>query len=127
MDLPTMDYGAARFWMDALQVGGLLALGLYQHLTNKAKANTSAINTVRGDLERLYGRLEQRIGRSERRQDVFESQMAGAPTHQDLAKLHERLNSVAEDLSDAGGQMRALSHQLSMVNEYLLNSKGANR
>jgi hypothetical protein len=50
--------------------------------------------------------------------------MDGAPTHHDLSKVYDRLNDVAEDLSGVSGQMRALSHQLSMVNSYLLNAKG---
>ena len=124
MDLSQFDYEAARFWMGLLQILGLVALFVYTHVTNKSKANASAINTVRGDMEATYDHLEERVVRCERRQDVFESRMDGAPTHQDLSKVYDRLNDVAEDLSGCSGQMRALSHQLSMVNSYLLNAKG---
>lgn len=124
MDLASVDYGAARFWMDFLQVAGLIGLGVYQHMTSKSKANTTAINVVREDLEGQHRQLEERVARGERRQDVFESKLDGAPTHQDLSKVYGRLNDVAEDLSGVSGQMRALSHQLSMVNNYLLNNKG---
>ena len=124
MDLSMFDYEAARFWMGFLQLAGLVALGVYTHVTSKSKANSSAINTVRGDMESKYDDLEERVGRCERRQDVFESRIDGAPTHNDLSKVYDRLNSVSEDLSAVGGQLRALSHQLSMVNTYLLNSKG---
>ena len=124
MDLSQFDYEAARFWMGFLQILGLVALFVYTHVTNKSKANASAINTVRGDMEATYDHLEERVVRCERRQDVFESPMDGAPTHQDLSKVYDRLNDVAEDLSGCSGQMRALSHQLSMVNSYLLNAKG---
>lgn len=124
MDLSQFDYEAARFWMGFLQILGLVALFVYTHVTNKSKANASAINTVRGDMEATYDHLEERVVRCERRQDVFESRMDGAPTHQDLSKVYDRLNDVAEDLSGCSGQMRALSHQLSMVNSYLLNAKG---
>lgn len=124
MDLSQFDYEAARFWMGFLQILGLVALFVYTHITNKSKANASAINTVRGDMEATYDHLEERVVRCERRQDVFESRMDGAPTHQDLSKVYDRLNDVAEDLSGCSGQMRALSHQLSMVNSYLLNAKG---
>ena len=124
MELMQFDYEAARFWMGFIQLAGLVALFIYTHLTNKSKANASAINTVRGDLEQQYDHLEERVTRSERRQDVFESKLDGAPTHQDLSRVYERLNDVAEDLSGVSGQMRALSHQLSMVNQYLLNNKG---
>ncbi|WP_328184643.1 DUF2730 family protein [Marinobacter sp. OP 3.4] len=124
MELLEFNYEAARFWMGFIQLVALVALFIYTHLTNKSKANASAINTVRGDMEQQYDHLEERVSRSERRQDVFESKLDGAPTHQDLSKVYERLNDVAEDLSGVSGQMRALSHQLSMVNQYLLNNKG---
>ncbi|KMQ74016.1 DUF2730 family protein [Marinobacter subterrani] len=124
MGLLEFDYEAAKFWMGFIQLAGLVALFVYTHITNKSKANASAINTVRGDLEQQYDHLEERVSRTERRQDVFESKLDGAPTHQDLSRVYERLNDVAEDLSGVSGQMRALSHQLSMVNQYLLNQKG---
>lgn len=113
MELANLDYGAARFWMDALQVLGLIALFIYQHLTSKSKANASAIDAVRDD----YGNLKDRIV-------SIEGRLKHAPTHQDISKVYDRLNDVAEDLSGVSGQMRAVTHQLSMVNQYLLNQKG---
>lgn len=113
MDISNVDYGAARFWMDFLQVAGLVALGVYQHFTSKSKANASAIETVKDDVNSLKDRVV-----------AVEGQLKNAPTHQDLSKVYDRLNDVAEDLSGVSGQMRALSHQLSMVNQYLLNNKG---
>lgn len=124
MDLSQFDYGAAKLALDLAQLGGLVALGVYQHLTSKSKANAREISMVREDAEAAFSGLEERVARVERRQDVFESKLDGAPTHQDLSKVYDRLNDVAEDLSGVSGQMRALSHQLSMVNQYLLNQKG---
>lgn len=123
MDLSQFDYGAAKFWLSILQLAGLIALGIYTHITSKSKANATTINAVRKDMENVYDHLEERVTRAERRQDVFESKLEGAPTHQDLSRVYERLNDVAEDLSGVSGQMRSLSHQLSMVNTYLLNQK----
>lgn len=124
MDLPQFDYEAAKFWMGFIQLVGLVALFVYTHITNKSKANAGAINTVRRDMESMYDHLEERVSRAERRQDVFESRMESAPTHADLSKVYDRLNDAAEEISGVSGQMRQLSHQLSMVNQYLLNNKG---
>lgn len=122
MNMADLDYRALQFWMNAVQFLGLIALFVYTHFANKSKVNASAINTVRGDLESIYDHLEERVVRCERRADVFESKLDGAPTHKDLSKVYDRLNDVAEDLSGARGQMKALSHQLSLVNQYLLSN-----
>lgn len=124
MELPPLDYRAAQFWMNALQFMGLIALFVHTHYVNKSKANASAISTVRTDLEAAHNQLGERMTRCERRQDVLESKLDGVPTHQDLSKVYERLNDVAEDLSGARGQMKALSQQLSLVNQYLLSNRG---
>lgn len=124
MDFSQFDYDAAKFWMGFLQLAGLVALGAYTHMTSKSKANSSAINTVRENLENDLEQLEDRVKRCERRQDLLEGHQSGAPTHGDLSKMYERLNDVAQDLSGLSGQISALSRQLSMVNTYLLNNKG---
>lgn len=127
MDLPMLNYKAAQFWISVVHSIALLGLFVYTHMANKSKVNANAINAVRGDLETTCGHLQDRISRTERRQDVFETKLDSAPTHQDLSKVYERLNDVAESLSGARGQMSALSQQLSLVNDYLLNNKGNRR
>lgn len=131
MDLSQFDYEAARFWMGFLQLAGLVVLGVYTHLTNKSKANSSAIETVREDLQTEHQNLQDdqdnlkdRLALCERRQDFLEGQQAHAPTHGDLSKMHDRLNEFSEGLHGARGEMVTLSRQLSMVNQYLLNNKG---
>lgn len=119
-----LDYDFLRLALQVLQLVGLVALGVYTHISSKSKANAGAINALRKDTEETYKSLEDRLSRCERRSDVFETHLSGAPTHQDLSKMYDRLNDVAEDLSGVSGQMTALSHQLSMVNQYLLNNKG---
>lgn len=113
MDLSQLDYEAAKFWMSFLQLVGVVALGIYTYMTNKTKANASAIEAVKDDFDGIKSRVT-----------AIEGKMENAPTHQDISKVYGRLNDVAEDLSGARGQMSALSHQLSMVNQYLLNNKG---
>ncbi len=113
MDLAQLDYEAAKFWMSFIQLAGLVALFIYTHLTNKSKANSSAIESVKEDFDGLKSRVV-----------AIESRLENAPTHQDISKVYDRLNDVAEELSNVSGQMRGALNQLSMVNQYLLNQKG---
>lgn len=122
--MENFDYGAARFWMDVLQVASVCLLAVYTHMSNRSKVNREAINALRGDVEHDVEKLEDRVARSERHLDVLESRLNGAPTHQDLGKVYERLNTVAESMENISGQFTAVSRQLALMNEYLLNNKG---
>lgn len=113
MDLSQFDYEAAKFWMSFFQLVGVIALGIYTYMSNKTKANASAIEAVKDEFDDIKTRVT-----------TIEGKLENAPTHRDLSKVYDRLNDVAEDLSSVSGQMRALSNQLSMVNQYLLNQKG---
>jgi len=122
--LEAMDYKAAAFWLSALQMLGLIALFVYTHLTNKSKANESAISGLRADIHEHIDGLEARMTMCESRGAVMERRLEDAPKHSDLSRIYDRLNVVAEDLSKSSGQMRQLSTQLSMINQYLLTEKG---
>jgi|SRR5690554_1947360 len=121
-----VDYSQARFWMDALQLAGLVALGIYTHITQRSKANATAITTLG---ERTQDRMEmtgQRVDGLERRISVMESQLTQAPTHQDLAILHKRVTKAAEQMENLSGEFRATNRQLSLIHEHLLNETRGN-
>lgn len=107
-----VDYTMLRFVLDLIQIGGVVGLGIYTWFVNRTKSN-------RQDINALHARLQQ----VERNHDVLQSQVEHAPTHYDLGKVYEQLNGVANTLSELTGQLGAVNHQLSMVHEYLLNSK----
>ncbi|PWG62844.1 DUF2730 family protein [Spiribacter halobius] len=119
-----IDYGAMRFWMDALQLAGLGMLGLYTHLVQKSKANTAAIADVDTRASDGIDRVRDRVISVERRVDVAESQLASVPTHHDLGRVYERLNTVSQDMRQMTGEVRSIAHQLSMISEYLLQRSG---
>ncbi|MCH8500165.1 MAG: DUF2730 domain-containing protein [Marinobacter sp.] len=122
-----IDYDGVRVSLQLIQLLGLCLLGIYTHITNKSKANAEAINAMRKDFESDLEKLAERQSRVERHQDVLESRVSAAPSHQDLAKMYDRLNTVASDMERLSGQMMGVAHQLSMVNEYLLHNKGDSR
>jgi flagellin-like hook-associated protein FlgL len=127
MDLSNVDYSGARFWMDMLQLAAFAALGLYTHIASRSKANRTAINALREDVEKDVDLAVDRVNRCERHLDVLESRMNSAPTHADLGRIYARLNTVAAHMERLSGQMGAVAHQLQLVNEYLLNNKGGSQ
>lgn len=137
MSLTATDYEGLRFGLEIIQLLGLIGLAIYTHVTGKSKvnakaieeiskANTAANNALRRDFESSLDSLEKRVARTERRSDVLESRQNQAPNHEDLSKVYNRMNTIAESMERQNGHLSALAHQLSMVNEYLLN-KGERR
>ncbi|MCE8027528.1 hypothetical protein HOP54_02340 [Halomonas daqingensis] len=123
-----IDYSQARFWMDALQLAGLVALGVYTHLTQRSKANSQAITNLSEQSRAQLETVSRRVGDIERRTDVMENQLRNAPTHNDLAVTHKRMSRVSEQLENLDGRFTSVDHQLKVISEYLLNDKrGGNR
>lgn len=106
--MEAIDYSAAKFYLQLLQLAGLVALGIYTHLTQRGKANTDSITLL------------------ERRVDVLENQLAQAPTHRDLAILHKRVTNAAETMERLAGEFQAANRQLGLIHEHLLNDKRGN-
>lgn len=138
MHLSMVNFEALRLGLEVLQLIGLVVLAIYTHITGKSKANAKAIeeitktnveanNAIRRDFEAGLKSLEIRVGNTERRNEVLESQQKQAPNHADLSKVYDRMNAIAESMERQNGQLNALTHQLSMVNEYLLNNRGDKR
>ncbi|MCJ8285118.1 hypothetical protein [Halomonas sp.] len=121
------DYSQGKFWLDALQLLGLVLLGIYTHITQRSKANAHAITSLGEESQQRLEDLRFRVDGIERRTDVMEQQLSHAPTHHDLAIAHKRLSRVAEQMEHMSGQLGAVNHQLTMVNEYLLNDKRGDR
>jgi hypothetical protein len=108
-----IDYSAARFWFDILYWIGLLVVAGYTYLSNKAKANKAAI-------DRVDTRLHEEI----RRIDVLEQRQAQAPTHDDIGKVYDKLNSINQTLYQMTGEFSGLRRSMELVNDYLLNGGG---
>lgn len=138
MSLNMASFEAVRLSLELLQLIGLIALAIYTHITGKSKANAKAIgeitktnidanNAIRRDFEAGLKILETRVNKTERTNEVLENKLSQAPNHADLSKMYDRMNLIAESMERQNGQLQALTHQLSMVNEYLLNNRGEKR
>lgn len=105
-------------------MAGLGMVAFYAHLVQKSKVNASAIQAVKHELAERIEDARDRVSSVERRVDVAESQLSNMPTHHDLGRLYQRLNTVAEDTRQMTGEVRSIAHQLSMISEYLLQRSG---
>jgi predicted nucleic acid-binding Zn-ribbon protein len=104
-----IDYEFWKFWMAAGNFIGIL-ISLYLFLTRLSRVNKDEIKNIADDIDEISDRLL-----------VVETDMKAMPNHQDLSNLYQRINAMSDDVSEMSGSMKALTVQLSLINEHLLS------
>lgn len=112
------DYKALAFWFDLIQVVIMAVIGLYAWLSNRHKANSSSIETMRTELSTELNEIDDRLIR-------VEKDVQHMPTHEDMAKLHSRVNETAQRLTSMEGQLMQINNTVQLMHKHLLN--GANK
>lgn len=109
-----LDYKALPFWWTVGQSVFLAGLYLYTWLSNRQKANTTAIERLRDALTEDLNDLDDRVIR-------IETIIQHLPTHEDVGRLHTRINETNESLKHIDGKLTQIDHTTKMINEYLLD------
>lgn len=104
-----LDYTAFRFWFDVFLAVLFAGNWVYTWLTNRHRVNKTEIQEVRQELVKVVSRI-----------DIVEERMNGAPTHTDLSNIYNRMNGMSENISEMTGSLKAMTAQLSLINDYLL-------
>lgn len=107
-----MDYETWRIGYDVVVLTTVAANFVYTWVANRTKANRAAID-----------RVDHHLGEVVRRVDRLESRADAAPTHDDLAVLHERINDLAGAVRELTGVMGAVRRSIDRVETYLLENK----
>lgn len=88
-------------------------LGFYMHITNKNKATNERIAKLEEDLASKFESHVQRI-------TTLEANAKSAPTHDDLAKMYERINGVADQLKELIGENRQQTDTLRLIQNRII-------
>lgn len=68
--------------------------------------------------------LDARMVNHADRLTAMERDLRHAPNHDDLKRIHSRLDEVSDDLSKLVGEFKGTAHTLGLIHEHLLNKKG---
>lgn len=98
---------AAQF---LLTIGGFIWLAI----SNKQKANASAINSLREAVDDETEKLGNRLTR-------LEAQMEHMPGHEDLGDIHSRVNETAQRLTSMEGELKQMNHTIHLMHQHLMN------
>lgn len=109
-----IDYTAWKFWLDVLQVVFTAAIGIYVWVSNRTAVNTKRIAKLEGDLDERLDEQEVRLTR-------VEEALRHAPTHEDLKRIHARIDDVASGVSLVSGKIGETTRTLTLIHEHLLN------
>lgn len=109
-----IDYKAAAFWFQFLQALITVAVFLYVWVTNRHKANASSIDELSTELNEMDDRLIR-----------IEKDVQHMPTHEDMAKIHSRVNETAQRLTSMEGELKQINNTMQLMHKHLLN--GANK
>ncbi len=131
-----LDYNAWKFWLDIAQLIGLIVIGLYTWWANREKVNSKRFKTLEtkvGDrvtkvaLDAIEKEREERCERHRERTGSIEGEMKGfkadlkhLPTKDDIGRVHARMDTVASEIDQAVGELRATTRQVNLVLESLL-------
>ncbi|MBS0354054.1 MAG: hypothetical protein JSR83_09160 [Proteobacteria bacterium] len=64
--------------------------------------------------------LDAKLAAHSDRLTVLERDIKHGPTHEDLKRIHSRLDKVCEDVSTLSGEWKGKGHTLDLLHEYLL-------
>ncbi|WP_027714910.1 DUF2730 family protein [Desulfuromonas sp. TF] len=135
-----IDYTAWRFWFDILQVGGLVALGVYSWWKDREKVTSKrfaamerevaeratkaalakAVESMRAPCQRHLERTDNLEERATR----VEGEIRHLPSQSDHKELARRIEDVHADLHEITGALKGLTRAVDLMNEHLLNGGG---
>lgn len=107
------DYSALRFWFDVGQYVITLGIGVYVWFVNRMNAKSDEVKEVKKSVGKIHKRVT-----------TLEAEMKHTLKHEDLGVVYERINDVAEEVSNLSGKMDGVKSGLDMIHEYLLKNGG---
>lgn len=113
-----MNYGALDFWWKvAITIlnGGFW---IYMYMVTRNRVTNERISTLQGAVDERLDNYADRLAR-------IEQDARHAPTHDDLKRLHSRIDEVKDSLKRLEGEFSGANHTLQLIHEHLLN--GSNK
>tara|TARA_R110001583_G_scaffold9243_2_gene43920 strand:- start:793 stop:1137 length:345 start_codon:yes stop_codon:yes gene_type:complete len=112
MNLNDVNWDATRLGFDLAQTLFMAGVAIYVWWTNRTRATKESIKEV-----------DERASALERRVDGIEKDLSHLPGHDELAVLHEKVNGVANTMSQVQGELRGINTTLNLINEFLINKR----
>lgn len=135
-----VDWAEAKFWLDSINVFITCGIGVYLYSDRRHRVTDASIAGLRADVDARFDGLSDRLVRLEERQRAaptasalhcsghaerlatVERAMEAAPSVDDLARIHRRIDVIADDVSGLAGEFKQANKTLDMIHEHMLLS-----
>ena len=111
-----MDVEALKLGFQVLQFLITGGIGIYVYMSNKNKVTNDRIGKLEDDIDSKIDGHSERIARIEARAEK-------APTHDDLAKVYEKVNQVSDCVSRLEGEFSGVSRVVNLIHETLMEDR----
>jgi archaellum component FlaC len=105
-----MDLEVVKTWLTVINMIGTFGIGVWLYLEKRSDKTNLRIDVVEASLK-VHG---EQLAHLEAKAD-------GAPTHDDLSELHEKVNKVGEGVKELTGEFKGVRNLLNTIHQHLLN------
>lgn len=113
-----MDIETTKLAFQILQFVITCCVGFYVYMSNKDRVTNQRIDALEEDLDEKIEDHGERLARLERGEK-------SALTHEDLARIHTRVNETNTKIDELTGEFNGIKPVLRLIHEHLMN--GAKR
>lgn len=111
-----MQYETIKIWIDLTQWLTTAAVGLYVYAVNRHRVTNARISALEEHVDKRMDDHSDRLAR-------LEQDARHAPSHEDLKRIHHRLDSVNGELREMRGEFHAANRTLELIHQHLLDGK----
>ncbi len=106
-----------KFAFQVLQFLATGAIGIYVYMSNKNKVTNDRITEFQKDVDGKIDNHSERLAKVEVRAKK-------SPTHDDLSKLHEKINEVSTCMNRMEGESKVTRRILNLIHETMMSERG---
>lgn len=105
-----------KFGFQVLQFLITGALGFYVYMSNKDKVTNDRIGSLETEIDKKIDSHSERLAR-------VEALTEKAPTHEDLARVYEKVNQVSACVNRLEGEFAGVSRVVNLIHETLMEER----
>lgn len=119
-----MELKDLQTWLQITNTLVIWIAAIYTYLANRNRVTTERINSLQASLqtriEGLRSDMDHRMHNHGDRLSRVEKDIQHAPSHDDLKRIHARMDEVSATLSSLQGEFKGANNTLHLIHTYLM-------